>query len=244
MDLAGKSVLITGAAVRLGRAMALAVAARGARVIVHYFTSRDSADDLVNEVRRLGSDAITVQADLRDIVGLPRLVDEGVKAFGHVDVLINSASIFERGTWDSTTEANWDNHFAINLKAPFFLCQAYAARLIEGQRGHIINMVDWRALRPGTGYMAYTMTKAALVTMTQSLALALAPNVQVNAIAPGVILPPPGEDESYLERLVPRIPARRVGSPEEITRTVLFLLESDFVTGDVIHVTGGEHLRT
>jgi pteridine reductase len=243
MELAGKSVLITGAAVRIGRALALAVAARGARVIIHYNTSLAPAETLVREIQDADGEAIAVQADLRDIAHLPAIVDAGVRAFGSVDVLINSASIFMPGGLGDTTEAQWDDHFDINLKAPFFLCQTFAARL-DGHKGHIINLADWRALRPGKGYMAYTLTKAALVTMTQSLALALAPDVQVNAIAPGAILPPPGEGDDYFDRLIPRIPAGRAGSPKDIVRAVLFLLDSDFVTGDVIHVTGGEHLRT
>ncbi|MCK4451035.1 MAG: SDR family oxidoreductase, partial [Anaerolineae bacterium] len=146
------------------------------------------------------------------------------------------------GNWDDTTEANWDRHFAINLKSPFFLSQAFAAHVGRERPGHIVNIADWRGVRPGTDHVPYTLTKAALIAMTKSLALALAPNIQVNAIAPGMILPPPGEDRSYLERKAGQIPARRVGSPEEIAKTLIFLLRSDFVTGDLIFVTGGEHL--
>lgn len=244
MDVAGKVALITGSGVRLGRAMALALAQRGARIVVHYRTSREDALLVVEGVKALGSDAIAIQADLRDVATPQRLVRTGVDAFGGVDILINSAAIFRRGTLDETSEVEWDAHFDINLKAPFFLCQAYAQHLVPRQRGHIINMADWRALRPGKSYMAYILTKGALVTMTQSLALALGPNVQVNAIAPGAILPPPGDEDgdAYFRSVASRIPAKRTGSPREIVKAMLYLLESDFVTGEVLRVTGGEHL--
>ena len=162
--------------------------------------------------------------------------------FGQVDILVNSAAIFEAGNWDDTTEANWDRHFAVNLKSPFFLSQAFAKHVGRERPGHIVNIADWRGVRPGTGHMAYTLTKAALIAMTKSLALALAPNIQVNAIAPGLILPPPDKDESYLQRRAGRIPVRRTGSPDEIAKTLIFLLQSDVVTGELIFVTGGEHL--
>jgi len=159
-------------------------------------------------------------------------------------VLVNSASIFQRGTILNTTLVNWDDHLAINLRAPFFLCQAFARALREGQRGHIINIADWRAVRPGTQYMAYTFAKAGLVAMTESLAQALGPAVQVNAIAPGAILPPPGDDGAYFRQLADRLPLRHVGAPEEVVKAVLYLLDSDFVTGTLLFVTGGEHLLT
>ena len=155
---------------------------------------------------------------------------------------MNSAAIFEPGNWDDTTEANWDRHFAINLKSPFFLSQAFAAQVGRERAGHIVNIADWRGVRPGPDHVAYTLTKAAVIAMTKSMALALAPNIQVNAIAPGLILPPPGQDQSYLERKADQIPVQRVGSPKEIANTLIYLLRSDFVTGDLIFVTGGEHL--
>jgi len=131
---------------------------------------------------------------------------------------------------------------SINLKSPFFLSQAFARHVGRERPAHIVNIADWHGVRPGTDHVAYTLTKAALIAMTRSLALALAPNIQVNAIAPGMILPPPGKDQAYLQRWAHQIPAQRVGSPEEIARTLIFLVRSDFVTGDLIHVTGGQHL--
>ena len=242
MQLESTVALITGSAVRLGRAIALALAERGARIVVHYNQSGGEALETVAAIRSLGSEAIAVRADLSRTSELARLVDAGAAAFGSVNVLINSASIFRRGTLQSTSEAEWDQHLAVNLKAPFFLCQAFAQRL-GARPGHIINLADWRAFRPGTQHVAYTLTKAALVTLTYSLALALGPSVLVNAIAPGAILPPSGgQDDEYFERLAPRLPVKHTGSPDDIAQAVLYLLQAEFVTGEVLMVTGGEHL--
>jgi NAD(P)-dependent dehydrogenase (short-subunit alcohol dehydrogenase family) len=241
MDLSGRIAIVTGGAVRLGRALALALAQNGARVVVHYGSSGDAAQETVARIQAV-SDGIALAADLQNVAQARGVVERAVQHFGQVDILVNSAAIFEPGDIWSTGEADWDRHFAINLKAPFFLSQAFAAHLGRERRGHIVNITDWRAFRPGSDYAAYTLTKAALVTLTHSLAQALAPNIQVNAIAPGLILPPPGQDIRYLEHKAQAIPARRPGSPDEVARAMLYLLQSDFVTGEVIFVTGGEHL--
>ncbi len=242
MELYGKVALVTGGAVRLGKALTLALADAGVRVAIHYGRSAESAAAAVAEALALGSEAEAFQADLRQSGSAAHLLESAVTRFGQVDILVNSAAIFERGDLNNTTEALWDAHFATNLKAPFFLCQAFAAQVTDGRQGHIVNIADWRATRPGPHYLAYTLTKAALVTMTRSLALALAPAIQVNAIAPGAILPPPGKDREYLERLAEGIPLKRAGSPEDVAKALLFLLRSDFVTGELLYVTGGEHL--
>jgi len=241
MRLDGKTALITGAGVRLGRALALALAERGTRIVAHYHASQGPAETLAQQIAAQGGQAVSIQADLRDAQALQGLIQRGVEAFGGVDILINSAALFQRAGLLETTETIWDDQFAVNLKAPFFLAQAFARALPPDRRGHIINLADWSALRPGAAYVAYYLTKAGLVALTQSLALALGPQVQVNAIAPGAILPPPGGDE-YFKKVAARIPARRVGSPEEIVKAALYLLDSDFVTGEVLLVTGGEHL--
>jgi pteridine reductase len=242
MEINGKVAVVTGGAVRLGKALALALAEQGARLVIHYGSSASPAQETVTEIKAMGNDALAIQADLSQSGQAPSIVERAMAQFGQVDILVNSAAIFEPGKWDDTTEANWDRHFAINLKSPFFLSQAFARHVGPERAGHIVNIADWRGVRPGIGHVAYTLTKAALIAMTKSLALALAPNIQVNAIAPGMILPPPGEDRSYLERKAGKIPAQRVGSPEEIAKALIFLLRSDFVTGDLIFVTGGEHL--
>jgi pteridine reductase len=241
MELSGSVAIVTGGAVRLGRAMALGLARAGARVMVHYGHSADAAHHTVAAIEALGGEAVAVWADLLDAGVASTIVGRGVERFGRVDVLVNSASIYEPVGVADTTESLWEQHFAINLKAPFFLCQAFAAQLGE-RRGHIVNIADWRGARPTASGVAYTLTKAGLIAMTQILAQALAPNVQVNAIAPGVILPPPGEGEEYVQRLLPSIPLRRSGSPADIVEALLYLLRSDYVTGEVLHVTGGQHL--
>lgn len=242
MELQGKVAVVTGGAVRLGRALALALAAEGVRVAVHYGHSAGPAEQVVAEIAALGSEAVALQADLGQSGAAHSLIERAVAHFGRVDILVNNAAIFEPGNWDDTTEENWDQHFAVNLKAPFFLGQAFAAQVGRERSGHIVNIADWRGARPGTDHIAYTLTKAGLIAMTQSLALALAPNIQVNAIAPGLILPPPGRDQAFLERKAAQIPAQRIGSPQDIAQALLYLVHSDFVTGELLHVTGGEHL--
>jgi pteridine reductase len=242
MGLEGKVAIVTGGARRLGKALALALAERGVRVAVHYGSSAAAAAEAVEQIEALGGEAFALQADLSRADLAPGVIAAAADRFGQLDFLVNSAAIFEPGGIFDTTEENWERHFAINLKSPFFLSRAFGTHVGGERSGHIVNIADWRAMRPGPDYLAYTMTKAALVTMTQSLALALAPNIQVNVIAPGAILPPPEKDQAYLDRLAQTIPAQRVGSPAEVARALLYLLESDFVTGELIYVTGGEHL--
>lgn len=242
MDLTDKVAIVTGGAVRVGRALALALAEGRARLVIHYGRSAGPALEVVSQIEQMGGQAIAVQADLRQAAQAPQIVEQAVERFGRVDVLVNSAAIFEAGTVANTSEENWDRHFNINLKAPFFLSQAFAAHVAEGQPAHIINITDFRATRPRPGHLAYTLTKAGLITLTQILAQELAPNIQVNAIALGAILPPPGKDQAYLDQLAKSIPLRRVGSPHEVARAMIYLLESSFVTGEVTFVTGGEHL--
>lgn len=242
MELKNCVALVTGGAVRLGKALSLALAGEGVRLAIHYNSSSAPAERTAAEIEALGSDAFTIQADLARPGQAELLVGRAVSHFGRLDILINSAAIFLPSDLAHTTEQLWDQHFSINLKSPFFLSQAFAAQVGKERQARIVNIADWRGLRPDTGYLAYSLTKAAVLAMTKGLALALAPNILVNAIAPGAILPPPGKSQEYLDQLADNIPARRVGSPAEIARTMLFLVKSDFVTGEAIFVTGGEHL--
>jgi pteridine reductase len=242
MQLKGKSAIVTGGAVRLGKALVLSLAERGVRVAVHYNSSADAARELTRQVQAEGGDAIAIQADLSVPSQAGRIVTQATQSFGRIDILVNNAAVFWPGRWHDTTPQDWDTHFAINLKSPFFLSQAFANHIGKARAAHIVNIADWRAVRPGTDHLAYTLTKAGLVALTKILAQALAPNIQVNAIAPGMILPPPGTDAATLERMSLSIPARRVGNPSHVARVLLFLLESDFTTGDVVFVDGGQHL--
>jgi len=241
-DLCGQGALVTGAGVRVGRALALALAAHGARVAVHYNTSVGPAEEVVAAIRAGGGQAVALRADLADPEAPATLVAEAAAACGPLDILANSASVFQRGTLEETTLEDWERHMAINLRAPFLLCQAFARHVGERSGCHIINITDWRVQRPGKAYLAYIVSKAGLEALTRSLARALGPHVQVNAIAPGAILPPAGDDGAYFARLGQRIPARRTGSPEEIVKAALYLLSAGFVTGETITVDGGEHL--
>jgi pteridine reductase len=243
VELRGKNVIVTGGAVRLGRAMALALADAGANVVLHYFSSQSAADETCAEIRDRGANAVAVRADLsRAEEAARQIVDAALDAFGPADVLVNSAAIFPAGRLLDVTGEQWRQTLAVNLEAPLFLCREFAARLSPGQAAHIVNIVDWRARRTDPGRLIYTLTKSGLVALTRNLALDLAPRVQVNAIAPGAILPPPGEGEDYLHRLAECIPLGRPGSPADVTAALLYLLRSDFVTGEVMHVTGGQQI--
>ena len=243
MELHGKVAIVTGGAVRIGRAISLALADAGAAVLVHSSHSGAQASKTVEEIVSRGGRAAAVSADFTDPVPAARTVMQAaIHHFGRVEVLVNSAAIFGPGTLASTNEADWDRHFAINLKAPCFLCREFAARHTQGEPANIVNIVDWRGLRPAPGYLPYTLTKSAMVALTAILAQELAPDIRVNAVAPGAILPPAGAGRDYMQRLAEQVPLRRNGSPDDVTSAVLFLLRSDFVTGEVLRVTGGEHL--
>lgn len=242
MDLGGKAALVTGGGVRLGKGIALALASQRVRVVVHYNRSGSGAEDTVKQIRALGGKAVAVQADL----GLPGmasdLIHRAVAAMGPLDFLINSAALFGADSAGPMTEASWDELFAVNLKAPFFLSLEFAAQVGRERRAQIINIADASVGRPAAARLIYRLTKASLVHLTKDLAIALAPNIQVNAIAPGAILPPVGEGQAYMEELAKNIPALRVGSPEELAKALVYLLHSDFVTGEIIYVSGGAQL--
>lgn len=241
MEIQGQVAIVTGGAIRIGRALVESLLDAGANVVCHYGSSKDAASELV---KKYGSDRVElVQADLsRPIQATERIINASQQKFGTATILINCAAIFETGSLEDTDEDHWDRHFDINLKSPFFLAQQFVKQCPSSERGHIINIVDWRGLRPKPGHVAYTMGKAALVAMTRELAIELGPEIQVNAIAPGAILPPPGESNDYLLERVSHVPLKRHGGPADIVKAALYLLTSDFVTGEVMHVTGGEQL--
>lgn len=196
----------------------------------------------VAEIQNIGGSAAAFTADLRNISQLDELVEQVSKRFGSVDLLVNSAATFAPTGFADTTEPLWDLQFAVNLKAPFFLSQAFARHVGADRPGQIINIADWRAVRPDPDSLAYSLTKAGIVAMTKGLALALAPNIRVNSIAPGAILPPRDRDEAYLDEMGKRTPLKRHGSPDEVVKAMLYLVTAEFVTGQIIFVDGGEHL--
>lgn len=239
-SLEGKRVLITGSARRIGRSIALALARTGADLVIHYGTSLAEAESLQNEIETIGSKAELIHADLNDQLAVAEIIPQALFT-GPLYGLVNNASIFEPLDWKSTRIEDWNRNLMVNLTAPFLLCQAFAQSIPPGNSGRIINMLDWRALRPGSDHLPYTISKAALAALTQSLAQALAPQITVNGLALGAILPPAeNPDTSWVSRVVP---AKRWANLEEVNQAALFLLAGpDYITGEILHVDGGMHL--
>lgn len=244
MELAGKVALVTGAGgARLGRAIALAIASRGAAIGVHYRSNERGALELVAEIERSGGRAAIFRADLERPPEIEALVGSVVSTLGGLDVLVSNASVFRRTPFATTTERDWDEALDTNLKAPFLLARAAAPHLGARGPGKIVHVADTSALRPWPEYIPYCVSKAGLIALTQGLARALAPQVLVNAVAPGPVLPPEGASEEEVRRAIARVPLGRVGSPGDVAAAVLFLLEgSDYVTGAVIPVDGGRSI--
>ncbi len=250
MELRGQTAIVTGGAVRLGRDLALALAGEGANIVLHYCYSAAAAEQTAREIEEQGVGVQLVRANFENSETAAREVIEAAHlAFESVEILINSAAIFEAANLGETSGELWDRHFAINLKTPFFLAKEFANgfQQTEGEkdrRGHILNILDWRATHPAAGisHLAYTLAKSGLAALTEALAVELGPKVQVNGIAPGAILPPPGKEEAYLQKLAEHNPLKRTGSPAEIARAAIYLLTADFITGEILHVNGGEHL--
>ena len=239
-SLQGQVALVTGAGKRLGRAVALRLAEEGADVAVHYRSSQAQAQDTVREIERLGRRAVSIAADLASVTEIQRLFDEAGKHFGRLDVLVNSAANFLPASMVSTTEGIWDAALDTNLRAPFFCAQAAASWLTRAH-GVIINFADTAGLLGWTGYIAHSVSKAGVILLTKVLAKALAPEVRVNAIAPGTITM--GGDAPEIESdFIKRAPLRRSGTPADITDTVVFLARSKFITGQVLVVDGGRTL--
>ena len=236
--LQGKTILITGTARRLGRAFALACANAGADIVIHHGHSDSDAETLQAEITGLGRSAWIFQADLSDssqAQGLIPLINESTPLHG----LVNCAAIFESLTLESTSIEAWERHLATNLTAPFLLSQAFARQAEEGAR--IVNILDWRALRPGADHFPYTVSKSALAAMTKSLALALAPKVIVNGLALGAILPP--ADGNKNPEIIKNVPLKRWAQEGEVEQALIFLLTCPaYITGEIIHVDGGRHL--
>jgi pteridine reductase len=241
--LAGKVALVTGAGRRVGRAIAVALGARGMRVVVHFNGSADGAAETGRLVVAAGGQAMLRQADLSDVRAAERLIDHVNDAEGTLFTLVNSAAMMRRTPVDETTPADWDEMFALNVRAPYFLAQR-AAPLLREAHGVIVNIADLAAFETWPAYVPHGMTKAAIVQMTRGLAHALAPEIRVNAVAPGVVLLPEGWSEADAERLRATTPLRRLGTPEDVAGAVLYLIEAEFVTGEVLIVDGGRHVRT
>ncbi|MBN1286303.1 MAG: SDR family oxidoreductase [Anaerolineae bacterium] len=250
MDLKDQYALVTGGAHRVGKGIVLALARAGANLVIHYGRSAEAALETAAEVEALGGDVMTMQADLADPAQIAAMFDAVQAQMGRLDVLVNSAASFQRQAFDEITVEDWDAVMAVNLRAPF-LCTQYAARLMRARQRDrpalVVNIVDLGGIDVWPAYVQHGVSKAGLIHLTRIAARALAPDIRVNAVAPGPILPTPGlhdgaEGRAAWERTTQRIPLKRAGAPEEIGQAVVALAGNDYITGMTLHVDGGEHL--
>lgn len=239
-SLAGKTVLITGGARRVGATIVRTLHGAGANIVVHYRKSSNEAAQLADELNaRRGQSVVTMQADLLDVARLPALVEFAVRSFGGLDVLVNNASSFYPTPMGEITPAHWEDLMGSNLKVPLFLSQA-AAPALRKSSGLIVNIVDIHSLRPLANYTVYCAAKAGLHMLTRSLARELGPEVRVNGISPGPVLWPEGQDDGARQKIVDSTLLKRMGTPEDIARTALFFATSaPFITGQILAVDGG-----
>ncbi len=236
------AALVTGGAVRIGRAICLALAARGHAVAIHCNKSQTEAKSLQAEIIAQGGRAAVVQGDLCDHAATQTLLPQTQAALGPVSVLVNNASLFEYDRIDSAGLESWQKHMDANLRAPFFLAQAFAAALPEGMAGNIVNIIDQRVWRLTPHFASYTLSKAGLWTLTQTLAMALAPRIRVNGIGPGPVLPSSRQTAEQFAQQWAATPLQRGAAPEEIAAGLLFLLDAPAMTGQMIALDGGQHL--
>ncbi len=234
--------LVTGAARRIGCALALDLGRRGWGVAVHYHRSEADALAVVAEIRRAGGRAEALAADLRDDDATRALIGRAAVSLGPVGLLVNNASLFESDDTDSVTRESWDAHLETNLRAPFVLAQEFARRLGPGADGNIVNILDERVWKPTPYFTSYTLSKSGLWTLTRTLALALAPRIRVNAIGPGPTLPSPRQTDAQFARQVASLPLRRGPTLDEICAALQFILAAPSMTGQMIALDGGQHL--
>jgi pteridine reductase len=240
MELRGKTALVTGGALRVGRAIALALAERGAHVAINYNRSAKPAERTVKEIEAFGVRAFAVRCDIAHVDQVEEMIQFVVSEFGTLDVLVNNAAVYEKTPLDKVTDRDWDHHLDINLKGSFFCAKYAGQQMLKQGRGKIINFADWAGVRPYADYLPYCISKAGVIAMTQGLAKSLAPNVQVNCIAPGPILLPADFTPEEAQKVINATPLKRIGSPKDVAATVVFLVEgSDFITGAMIAVDGG-----
>jgi NAD(P)-dependent dehydrogenase (short-subunit alcohol dehydrogenase family) len=237
-----KTALVTGAAKRIGECLALDLAAQGFAVVVHYHQSEVEAQAVVAAIRRNGGQAEAIQADVGIESQVLALADAAARAFGPIGLLVNNASIFERDEALTATRESWDAHMEINLRAPFVLTQAIAAALPKEADGLVVNLLDQRIWALTPHFTSYTVSKVGLWALTQTLALALAPRIRVNAIGPGPTLPSPRQDPAQFKRQFESMPLGHGTSPDEIAAALRFLIAAPSMTGQMIALDGGQHL--
>jgi len=235
-----ETALITGGAQRIGREISIFLASLSYDIALCYNTSEKDAQDTAKAIRALDRKCELFKSDLSEEDNLYSLIPAVMKKFHDLHVLVNNASIFKRATIEKTDVELFDKHIGINLKAPFFLSKEFAKAV---KRGSIINILDTRISSDRTTYAAYSLSKKALAEVTRMSALEFAPDIRVNAIAPGLILPPEGKSDEYLDRLAEKVPLKRKGNTKNVTEAIRFLLSNDYITGQIIFCDGGEHLK-
>jgi NAD(P)-dependent dehydrogenase (short-subunit alcohol dehydrogenase family) len=238
-----RNAVVTGGAQRLGQAIAIGLAQHGFNVAIHYNSSLEGAEETQARIRDLGQRAVVLRADLSDEAQMNRLIAEASEQLGPIGVLLNNASRFDRDEWHNTTRESWDTHMETNLRAPFVLTQAFARTLPFGAEGVVINMIDQRVWSLTPHFVSYTVSKAGLWALTQTMALALAPRIRVNAIGPGPALPSPRQTETQFARQSASVPLGHGTNPAEVARAVIAILSLPAMTGQMIALDGGQHLQ-
>ena len=243
MNLQKKVALITGAAHRVGKAIALGLAKEGMKIALHFNQSQEQANQTLEEIKALGAEAFAIQGDFADVAQIENVVKKCHEHFNQIDVLINNAALYFKTPVGETSELEWDDLLGINLKAPYFCAQYVSDLMKQKKRGKIINITDVAGISPWPEFIPYSASKAGLIAVTKGLAKALAPNIQVNAIASGTILMSEDATEEYKTEIKDSTLLKKLGTPQDIVNAAIFLLKgSDFVTGEVVVVDGGRLL--
>lgn len=242
MEIKGKVALITGGAVRVGRAITLMLAAAGAHVAINYNASAAAADETATMARALGVAAITVQANVGDLADVQRMADDVLTHFGGVDIIVNNASDFGQIDFPTSDVETWQRVTRVSIDGAFYVCNTLTPSMQARGGGVIINVIDLSAWRPWRRFTAHAVGKAGMLALTRQMALELAPAIRVNAVAPGPVLPPDDHRPEETEQVAQRTLLKRWGKPEDVAGAVRYLIEAEYATGSVVVVDGGEHL--
>ncbi len=240
MQIDGSVALVTGGAHRVGKAITLMLARAGANVVVNYYSSQQAAQETVAEAEALGVRALAVRCDVAQQSEVQRMAATIRDVFGGVDIIVNSASLFEKMDFPTADTSVWERVTGISIDGPFYVCNSLVPDMLARGGGAVVNIVDLSAWEPWPKFMAHAVGKAALLALTRQLAVELAPAIRVNAVAPGPVLPPPDANPRHTAAAARRTLLKRWGEPEDVALAVKYLLEADYVTGDVVTVDGGE----
>lgn len=240
MEIRNKVALVTGGAHRIGKAITLMLARAGADVVINYHTSAAQADATANEARALGVKVLTIQADIANYERVKAMAAQTKAWFGGIDILVNNADHWEKSLFPSEDIGPWERITGTGIDGPYYVTNAFAPTMLERGGGAIVNILDLSAWEVWPNFTAHAVSKAALLAMTRQFAAELAPSIRVNAVVPGPVSPPPDYTPEVMAKFAARTLLNRWGSPEDVTQAVKFLIEADYITGDVITVDGGE----